>query len=165
MINQDFPIYNGIAPSWADFKITAKGSNTPLIEMKDIKSIDTGVQLEIGEQPGASGGKIIRTTTGAAKNTAKWVLYHSGYTSLFRALGPTMPTRGNKRVWGLVFLDIQGFWTPPNSDELFEVRINGCRLLGRDINAAVGVDATEVEMPLHPSEIVDVIDGFEYVVL
>jgi len=165
MINQDFPLYNGIAPSWADFKITAKGVDGPLIQMKDIKSIDTGVTLEIGEVQGASGGKVIRTTTGSAKNEAKWVLYHAGFTDLLRKLGPTMVTRGNKRVWGVTFLDIQGFWTPPNSDELFEVRINGCRLLTRSLNAAVGIDAIEVEMGLHPSEIVDVIDGIEYVVL
>ena len=164
-LNQSYPIYNGIAPSWSDFRITAKGSDSPLIEMSDIKSIDTGVTLEVGEVQGASGGKVIRTTTGSSKHEAKWVLYHAGYTSLMRALGPTMVTRGDKRVWGTVFLDIQGFWTPPNSDELFEVRINGCRLLGRAINAAFGTDATEVEMALHPSEIVDVIDGIEYVVL
>src|SRR5687767_14611975 len=116
-MNQDYPIYDGIAPSWADFKGLVKGSSTPVLETKDIKAINTSATLEIGEQRNP-GGRIIRTTTGSVSQEASITLYHHGWTNLLRTLGPSMPTRGNRRIYGVIHMDMQFFWTPPGSVEI-----------------------------------------------
>jgi hypothetical protein len=163
-MNQDYPIYDGIAPSWADFKGLVKGFESPVLETKDIKAINTSATLEIGEQR-APGGRIIRTTTGQVSQEASITLYHSGWTNLLRTLGPKMLTRGNRRIYGLIHLDLQFFWTPPGSVEIFQTEILGCRITGRTLASAEGTDATELEIPLHPKEVIDVIDGERYVLL
>lgn len=164
-MNNEFPVLDGIAPSWADIRVRAKGADTNLIDIVDIKSIDTGVEVSIGEQEGASGGRVLKRTTGAVKNTAKMVLYRTGYQKLLRAMMVNAPTRGGQRIIGVMHMGIQVFFTPPGDVEIYEYRIKGCRLLGRTLNSAQGTDAAEVEVPLSPSEIVDIIDGKEVVFL
>jgi len=164
-INQDFPILDGVAPSWADCTLKAKGAATPLLEVKDIASIDSSTTLEIGKMRGLSGGKVIRTTTGSSDHEGSLGLYHSGFTNLLDNLGPNMPTRGGKRIYGVCFFDLQQFWTPPGSNEIFEKQMNGCRILGEALAAAEGTDAQKIDLPMYIAEIVYVIRGFKYVIL
>ncbi len=164
-LNNEFPILDGIAPSWADIIVRGSADGAPLLEMKDIAAIDTGSTVEIGEQRGASGGRVIRRTTGAASYEASWTLYRSGWQKLLRAWMALAPARGNQRAISLVHFNIQVFHTPPGDTEIYEYRIKGCRIAGRTLNAAEGTEAQQVEVPLNPIEIADVIDNVEVVML
>jgi hypothetical protein len=164
-INNEFPVLDGIAPSWADIIVRATPAGAPLIEMKEIKSISTGTTVEIGEQRGASGGRVIKRTTGSKSDEASSTLYRGGYQNLIRNLAAIAPKRGNQRIVSLVHFGIQVQHTPPGSVEIFEYRIKGCRLLGRTLASEEGNEADTVDVTLNPLEIADMIDGVEVVFL
>lgn len=164
-INNEFPVFDGIAPSWADLQIKVKGKSTALLDMRDVKEIKTGSTVELGEQRGVSGGRVIKRTTGSVKNEASWTLYHSGWLKLVRNLKGMAPLRGNQRVLSLVHFDLQYLWTPPGDVDIYETRIKGCRILGRNLDNAEGTDATTIEVPLSPLVVADFIDGEEIVLL
>jgi hypothetical protein len=164
-MNNDYPILNGIAPSWADIIVRATPEGAPLIEVKDIAAITTSATVEVGEQRGASGGRVIRRTTGSVSYEASLTLYKSGYQTLLRNLALAAEAaglvRGNQRIIALVHFDIQIQHTPINDVEIYERLIKGCRLLGDSHSSAEGTDAEQVEVSLSPIEIVNVIDGKE----
>jgi len=164
-INQEFPVLDGIAPSWADIIVRVSPAGAPLIEMADIKSINTGTSVEVGEQRGASGGRVLKRTTGAAKYEASMTLYYAGFVKLLRGLKDLAPVRGNQRAISLVHFGAQIQHTPPGSVEIFDMRIKGCRFLGRALNPAEGVDAQTVDVALNPLEIADMVDGVECILL
>lgn len=164
--SNEFPLIDGFAPSWGDFSCTATPDGAPLIEMVDIKSIKTTLSLDVGEQRGASGGRVLAVTTGSAKNEAEMTLYYSGFVKFLsglRALAPQV--RGGKRQLSLVRFGLIYMFTPPGSSVIYEVRIKGCRYTGRDHAPAEGPDATTLDVKLNPLEICDVIDGEECVLL
>jgi len=161
--NNDYPVLDGIAPSWADIVVRVTQDGAPLIEMKDIKAINTGTKVEVGYQK--AGGRVMKRTTGEASAEASWTLYRSGYLNLLRGLMPLAPVRGNQRLVSLVHFQVQVQHTPPGSVEIFEYRIKGCRLMGRALNGSEGTDADTVEVSLNPIEIADMIDGVEVVML
>jgi hypothetical protein len=164
-MNNDYPILDGVAPSWADIIIRATPDGAPLIDIKDIAAINTNSVVEVGEQRGASGGRVVRRTTGQVSYEASMTLYRSGYQKLVRGLKAAAESagllRGNQVLISLVHFGIQVQHTPFNDVEIYEYRIKGCRLLGRDLNGAEGTDADQVEVALSPLEIVDMIDGKE----
>jgi len=165
-INNEFPVLDGVAPSWADIIIKASPvADGSLIDIKDIQAINTGSTVEFGEQRGASGGRVIKRTTGSVSYEASMTLYREGYQKLLRALKGSAPKRGNQRALAIVPFNIQVMHTPPGSVEIFEYRIKGCRIAGRALNGAEGTDADLVEVQLNPIEIADVIDGEEVVML
>ncbi len=162
MPNQRFPILDGIAPSWADIKFTLSANGAPLLDMGDIKSINTGLSMEIGEQRGASGGRVMYRTTGNLKVESSATLYAKGFNKMLRMLAPLAPLRGGKvRQLRFVHFGGQLIWTPPGDTEIYEIRIKGCFYAGRAYNVAEGTDAQSVDVALNPAEIVDVIDGEE----
>lgn len=165
MSSNEFPIFDGIAPSWADLQIKVKGKSTPLLDMRDVKEIKTGSTIEVGEQRSVGSGILIKRTTGSKKDEASWVLYHSGWMKLLRNLKSMAPLRRGKRALSLVHFDVQYLWTPPGDVDIFETRMKGCRIIGRNLDGAEGVDATTLEIPLSPIEIADFLDGEEVVLL
>jgi hypothetical protein len=164
-ISNDFPVYNGITPSWSDVIIKATPLGGSLVDVKDIKSINTQTALEVGRQRGASGGRTMKRTTGSTSEEASITLYYPGFLQLLRALGPLAPSRDVQKAVSLVHFDIQMMFTPIGSNDIFDVRIRGCRYAGRTMNPQEGTDPVEVEVKLDVAEIVDVIDGVEYVLL
>ncbi len=165
-INNEFPVLDGVAPSWADIIIKASPvADGSLLDVKDIQAINSGSTVEFGEQRGASGGRVIKRTTGQVSHEASMTLYRSGYQKLLRALKGLAPKRGNQRAIALVPFNIQIQHTPPNDIEIYEYRIKGCRIAGRNLNGAEGTDADLVEVALNPIEIADLIDGEEVVML
>lgn len=164
MANNDFPILDGIAPSWADITIKCSIYGGALLDVKDIAAINSATTVEVGEQRGTSGRRMKRTT-GQSSEEASWTLYRSGYQKLLRNLASVAPARGNQKRVSLVHFDIQVQHTPPGDDEIYEYIIKGCRLMGRTLNGAEGVDADQVEVALNPIQIVDIIDGEEVVML
>jgi hypothetical protein len=158
-----YPILNGVCPSWADIQIRISGTDVPLIEMGDIKAINTGSTVEVGEQ--REGSRLIARTEGAVSNEAGWTLYASGVQRLYRGLKSAAPLLGNQRRISLVHFNVNMLWTPQGSAEIFEKRIKGCRILSDTEDSAEGVDAAAVEMALSPLQICRVIDGEEIVLL
>ena len=165
--NNDYPVLDGIAPSWADVIIRITPAGAPLIDMKDIAAINTGAAVEVGEQ--RAGGRVMRTTTGSVSYEGSLTLYRTGLVALQRGLVIAAKAagfvRGDQVLISLVNFGIQIQHTPPGSVEIYEQRLKGCRYLGRTLNSAEGTDAEQAEVPLHVKEIVDVIDGEEVVAL
>lgn len=163
----EYPILDGIAPSWADISVKIAATGVDLIRMVDIAAINTGRSVEVGEQRGATGGLVKRRTTGSASQEASMTLYRTGLQQMLRVLkdhAQALP-RGNQKRVSLVHFNIFVLHTPPGDDDIYERRIKGCRITGDTMNSAEGSDAQQVEVPLSPIQIVDVIDGEEVVLL
>lgn len=161
--NDDFPVLDGIAPSWADLILKISPTGAAVLKTSDVKSINTGVKVEIGEQ--RAGGRLMKRTTGDEKSEASITFYQEGWQKLLRALKDIAPKRGNQRLIGLVPFDVQMQFTPPGSAEIFECRLKGCRTAGRTLNPAEGTEANTVEVPVSVTQIADVVDGVECVML
>lgn len=161
--NNDFPVLDGVAPSWADVIVRLATTGGDLLEMKDISAINSGRTLEVGVAK--RGGRDHKRTTGALSQEASLTLYREGYQKLLRGLKAAAPVRGNQRILSLVHFHIQFQHTPPGSVEIFERRIKGCRVTTDALNSAEGTDADTVEVGLSVIEIADVIDGEEVVLL
>lgn len=161
--NNDYPVYNGIAPSWADVIVRLTGTDVPLLEAKDIVSLDDSSTVEVGETN--AGGRVMKTTTGKGKNEASFKLYREGHNRLLRGLLSAAPARGSQKILSLVHFDVEIQFTPPGSDEIFLKRWKGCRVVGDAESGAEGTDAQQVDVTLHVKEIVRVIDGVEVVLL
>jgi hypothetical protein len=165
--NNEYPLYNGIAPSWADSTVKISGTDIVLLETRDIAGINTSRSVEVGEQ--RSGGRVIKRTSGDASQEGSLNLYRDGYQKMLRTLMNAAIakglTRGNKVLISLVAFDIQYLHTPPGATEIFDRRVRGCRVIGDTVNGAEGTEADKVEVPLSVIEIVDMIDGKEVVLL
>ena len=158
--NNDYPVYNGIAPSWADVIVRLTGTDVPLLEAKDIVSLDDSSTVEVGET--TAGGRVMKTTTGKGKNEASFKLYREGL--ILRGL-LVRPCARPQKILSLVHFDVEIQFTPPGSDEIFLKRWKGCRVVGDAESGAEGTDAQQVDVTLHVKEIVRVIDGVEVVLL
>jgi hypothetical protein len=55
--------------------------------------------------------------------------------------------------------------TPPDELEIYQTKIKGCRYLGESDDMKEGTDADQLEVTLHPMEIVQIIDGEEVVLI
>src|SRR5688572_2403126 len=118
--SNEFPILDGVAPSWADIECKASSNGSNLLTIKDFQSINTNTTVEVGVQRGASGGRVIRRTTGQVDFEANIVLYRTGYQALLRSLIPLAPRRGNQVGVSLVKFDIQVMHTPFGETEVYE---------------------------------------------
>lgn len=159
----DFPVLDGVSPSWADIAVRISPNGGNLIELGDIQAINTNSTVEDGEQ--REGGRLIAVTTGSVTYEASMTLYASGYRKLIRGLRASMPTRGAQRIISLARFSINIQWTPPGSEEIYERRIKGCRIRSNGNDSSEGNDAKLYEIDLRPIEIVDVFDGIEHVML
>lgn len=162
-MSNDFPVVDGIAPSWADIIVRLSPIGAPLLELGDIKAINSGTTVEYGEQ--RAGGRLMKRTTGSESSEASITLYRSGYQKLLRGLKSAAPSRGNQRLVALVHFGIEVQHTPPGDVEVYLYRLKGCRLKGRTLNGSEGDDADTVEVPLSVVQIADVIDGEEVVMV
>jgi hypothetical protein len=168
-VNNEYPVLDGIAPSWADLSVKLTGADITLLEMRDIKAINTGRSVEVGAQRGATGGRKKKRTTGQADEEASWTLYRDGFQRMLRTLKAAAESkgyvRGNEVLISLVHFDIIWFMTPPGDPDIYERRVYGARVIGDTMNSAEGSDAQEVEVPLSVAKIADIIDGKEIVLL
>jgi hypothetical protein len=165
MPNPNFPVLNGIAPSWADIKVDCKIYEGALFNMADIKAVNRTRTVEVGTVQGASGGRPMRRTTGAVTYDASLTFYREGFDQFLRNAISVAPTRGTECLLSLVHFDITILHTPPGSTKIFEYVLEGCRSIGDTIGDAEGTDAEEVEVPLSVIQIVDIIDGKRVVML
>lgn len=161
--NNQYPVYNGVAPSWADISVNVSPDGGSILDLADIQEISTSSAIEVGTVE--AGGRVIKRTTGAVKYEASMKLTHEGAVKLCRALAALAPSRGNVKLLRFVHFSVQIQWMPEGSTETFEQRIKGCFYAGKDLSSAKGTDATMVDVKLNPLEIVDVIDGEEVAAL
>lgn len=165
-IQNDYPVLDGIAPSWADIGIKLKPTGGSLIEVKDIAALNSSVAVEVGNQRGASGGRVMKRTTGSVSYDGVMNLYRDGFLTLIEALSAVAPVRGAQRVISLVPFLVEVQYTPVGSDRIYHYRLKGCRMLGETDNAAEGTDASQIECPLSVLEKVHVkADGTEVIYL
>jgi hypothetical protein len=165
MAAQEYPTLNDYAPSWADIQTTFTVDGGSALDMIDYKGIKWSSSVEVGTQRGASGGRVMKRTTGAKTDEASATLYRSGLRKLIRALMAKGTTRGNQVAIGTVAFDILIQHSPPGDPEIYVEKLKGCRLLKIDRTMTEGVDAEEVEVDLNPIEVVQIIDGKEVVLL
>lgn len=144
-----------IAPSWADVSASFSVLGGKILETIDFSALSSGDSVEVGEKRGASGGRIMATTTGAVTPKAAATFYMSGFRKLIAALADRAPRRGDRYLISLVRFDVVQLWTPPGEILIYKKEILGCRLLGRDAKTAEGSEADLVELSINPMEIVD----------
>lgn len=166
--NNQYPIIDTIAPSWADIKVKLTPDGGSLIVVSDIKAINSGVTVEVGRDK--AGGRLKRATTGDATIEAGMTVSLPGSYILEQALlAPAQAAGyvrdGNVVQIGLVRFNIEYSFTPPGSELIYERRLKGCRLLSDPETHSEGTDPTVVEYTLLVHERVKVIDGVEYALL
>lgn len=164
-MNNDYPIVNGVACSWADIVCKATPEGGAIIDVKDIAAVNISRTVEVGEQRGASGGRVMRRTTGSVSYEMSITFYRSGYQKFIRELAKLATARGNQKAISLVHFGFQVQHTPQGSDELYDRRAKGCRLLSDAFAHAEGVDADQIEVGVSVIEVVDMVDGEEIVLL
>lgn len=155
--NNNYPTYNGIAPSWADAIIRITPTGLATVTVEDIKGINTNVSLETGET--RAGGRVMKFTTGSVTSEGSLILYLSGWRALIKAIKDAAPLRGDTRLLRFVTFDVNYIFSPYGEDEIYERRLRDCFLAGMPLNGAEGTDAVEVEVPLKVKEIIDVVGG------
>lgn len=164
MANQEFPNVDGVAPSWADVKVTAAIAGGSLVETPDIQAINTGRTLEVGTQMRA--GRVHKRTRGQVTSESSITFYRDGHTAFMNALTELAPRQGNRALLGLVEFDVTVQHEVPGDPTIYTRKLVGCRLGGDTMNSAEGTDAQVVEVPLHVKEIIDINkDGIEQVLL
>ncbi len=165
-LSQEYPLYDGVAPSWSDVKTVLNITGGGTVDDIDYAAFKFGTVVTFGEQIGASGGRVIRRTTGSKKDTLTATYYKSGLRKLLRALIPHAQVRGNQRLVGLVHFDVVTLHSPPGDpDGIYEQIARGCRLTKIDGGWQEGDDADKVELDLSPLEVAFKIDGVEVVLL
>lgn len=164
-MNQAYPSINDIAPSWADIGITFTVGGGDALDMMDIAAIKWSRKVEVGDQRGTSGGRVMARTTGQGSQEASATLYRSGLRKLLKSLMSKAPTRGNQKVISVVAFDILIQHTPPGETEIYTTKIKGCRYLGDSDDMKEGNEADKLEITLNPIEIAQIIDGQEVVLL
>lgn len=155
--NNNYPTYNGIAPSWADAVVRITPTDLAAVTVEDIKGINSNVSLETGQQ--RAGGRVMKFTAGSSNNEASLILYLSGWRALVMALKDAAPLRGDARILRYVHFDVNYVFTPVGETEIYERRLRDCFLAGMPMNGAEGTDAIEVEAPIMVKEIIDVVGG------
>ena len=160
MALNDFPLVDGIAPSWADVGVKATPKGGALIDVNDIAAVKRSRTVEVGEQK--QGGRVVARTTGEVKYEFSWTLYRSGHQRLLEVLADIAPLRqGNQARVSLVPMFVQVQHTPFGSTRIFDWRAKGVRLTGDSMDAGEGSEADKVEVPTSVIEIVDWIKGKE----
>jgi hypothetical protein len=164
MAQQEFPLLNGVEPSWADASIKFTVYDGETISSADIAGLDVSDSLDIGVTRG-TGAQKRKRTTGQEDNECTLKLYRSGYRALVRAIMAKAPTRNGQKQVGLVLFDIFYDHTPPGETDIFKLRVLGCRIAGRSFSGAEGSAADQVEVPVNCMKIVEIIDGEEVVLV
>ena len=163
MASQSFNTFNGIAPSWIDIETTLSVIGGGILETDDYSDISLASTVEIGEQRGASGGRLRKRTTGAVNEEASITYYASGWEQKKRALVQAAPIVAGQRQLRTVAWNMLIQFSVPGDSELYIVEIRGCRIAGRSWTFTEGTDPNKVEVPISVAQIVEFVDGEEVV--
>jgi len=166
--NNEYPLLDGFAPSWADINFKIQAQDVALLTARDVKSVTSGSAVEVGTQ--LAGGRVKQTTTGAITHEGAFTLYLSGAQIFERSLKEAAIAQGLVRDGGvvqisLVFFQFDYLFTPPNTTEIWERRLLGCRLLSDNEAPAEGTDATTVDYKIHVTDRHKLVDGVRIALL
>lgn len=160
------PTLNGVAPSWAELEATANVNGGTSLTLSALKSIDWESAIARGEQRGASGGRVLKRTTGAKTDTASCEMYQDGLRDLQRQLLAVAPKDSAGRpMLSKVSFDIIIKHSVDTDADIFVTKLLGCHLDKLSGKHAEGTDPNVVAIDLNPIEIVEVIDGQDTVLL
>ncbi len=171
MPNQAAPNVNGDICSWADIGVSINvpgGAEFPIFDIEGIKWSD---DVEVGEQRGASGGRVMGTTRGSLSTEASMTVSRAGARQLIQALEtaaralPGFVARGNRIPIAGVRFDILIQHTPLGTENIYESKLSGCRFLGRSHDYKQGNEAEMVEVKLNPIEAAEKSESGDWIVL
>lgn len=164
--NQDKPTLNDRAPSWANIVANfTVGDGGALLETIDFAALNWSWTITRGEQRGASGGRVMKRTSGSVAYEASVTFYRSGYDKLLTALAAKAASRGDQKLIGDVEFDILVMHRWRDSGPLYQVLLKGCLLAGDSEQNAEGDDPNKVECALSVLEIERTVDGQKMVPL
>lgn len=160
------PTLNANSPSWTNIKITVNvlgGQTAPAI---DIKSITWESKVERGMQRGASGGRVLKRTTGQKTDTAAAEFYRDGLRTLVRWLIEVAPKDSAGRpMLSQATFDVVIKFALEGDPEIYETKLTGCHLDKIAGSHAEGTDPDVIAVDLNPIEVIEVIDGQDTVLL
>ena len=160
------PALNSVTPSWTEIGATANINGGTSLVLPDIKAFNWESAIARGEQRGASGGRVIKRTTGAKTDTASWEMYQGGLRDFARQLMAVAPKDSAGRpMLSKVSFDIVIKWSVDDDADIFTVKFLGCHLDKLSGSHAEGTDPNVISSDLNPIEIVEVIDGQDVVLL
>lgn len=163
-MNQEFPSIQDFAPSWADIGVTLQVNQAATLNTSDIAAIKWGDKVDVGEQRGTSGGRVIKQTQGSVANDASITFYMSGWRKLVRGLKVKAPSRGPQKLISLVFFDVVINYTPIGEPDIYTTKLVGLRVLGRSADTKEGNDPDQKEITFKPLQIIEM-DGTDEIVL
>lgn len=160
MANQAYPNVNGDVCSWADISVSLNVPGGAEVSLFDLESLKWSDKVEVGEQRGASGGRVMGTTHGSLSSEASATISRAGAVQFIEALevaarNLTGAVRGNRVSIAGVRFDILIQHTPLGTERIFEAKLSGCRFLGRSHDLKQGNEADMVEITLNPIEIAE----------
>lgn len=154
--SQAFPNVNGDVCSWADIGASLSIPEGASIDLFDLNAIKWSDKVEVGEQYGASGGRLMGTTRGKLSTEASMTLTRKGALQFIEALAVAARAAGLVRgdqvaISGIRF-DILVQHEPMGwpTDQPLEAKLFGCRFLGRAHDLKEGNEADMVEITLNP---------------
>lgn len=168
MASQSYASLIDVASSWADIGVAITPYGGTVLDSTDISAIAHSGTVEVGEQIGTSGGRVVARTSGSVKYEASITFYRRGLLKLVDALvaaAPDYAIRGNQVRISLVGFDVDVQHSPPGESRISHVRIKGCRLLGYSDDMSEGNDADQIELTLSPMEVCQIVNGREIVLL
>jgi hypothetical protein len=140
----EYPTLNEVEPSWADIKVSIPIHDGQTIVTPEIAAIKWSDKVDVGVARGTNGGRKTKRTTGQYDCEAAVTFYRSGWKTLRDGLAMK-----DKRI-SLVGFDILIQHTPPGTSQIFNVKIVGCRILGRSVDMTEGADPEKIEIPVNP---------------
>ncbi len=165
-MGQEFPSLNQIESSWAEVSCGFDIDGGELIDETDIAAIKFDDKVSVGTRVGLSGGLITGSTAGSVESNLSITFYRAGLRKLKKGLIKKAPLRrGNQRAISLVFWNLILQSTPVGDEDIYEHRFKSCRLLGNSYDLKEGSDADKIEVPCFVTQIAELIDGEEIVLL
>jgi len=147
MAQQEYPTFQGVAPSWSDLSISFPIYGGATVKLTDIAALKWSDSVEIGDFAGTNGGRKSRRTTGKYSCEASCTFTVDGWKAFQAKLAEKNPKIT------LVGFDVLAMYTPPDSTEICKVKIAGCRVSGRSGDMSDGTDAALIEVALNPMRI------------
>lgn len=161
-----FPTLRGDSPSWADLNVTNDVIGGLIASITDLSALNWETKVEVGEQRGLSGGRVVSRTSGSRSDTADAEFYRSGLDALIAQLITVAPLdpQGRPKLSKVPFNLIVSYSTF-GSDAIKVVQLKGCRLLKMGGKHSEGTDPDKVSVDLNPIEISITVNGREAVLL
>lgn len=142
-----YPSFNGIYPSWADFEIIIKAAGMPTFKTLDFMAFEAKETLQPGEVRGA--GPVRRGTTIGEYSAEASITFAMLQGQLLRQrLGNIAKLR--KMPMGAVYFQINANWKLPGLMGAFiKCEVVNCRIQESAFSGAPGSDPAALVVPIN----------------